>query len=546
MANKFKFNPNYSESNSLFRNGWAIDVTAQNTGGGPSEITGLYNGANIPNGGWVVYLTGTAFTATSDIELQDFVSSKGGDGSTLNSALTWINDQSDMIVVNRNYENIVTDGLVLNLDAGFTPSYPTTGNTWYDLSRESNNGTLTNGPTFNSNGWIDFDGVNDWCNIPNTNLVPGNVTSLTVGGIWKRNGDGANYETILHQSSNTSIGNSAYWFGYDLNNKVTATIGARQGVGWSAGQTNINADIGKWFYTVASWNGSTVSVWVNGILKVTYNLSTYTNPGTVTRLGASGDASGYLANGSIANIHINPNKAFTESEMLTNYYQAPIVTDGLVFAIDAGNLVSYENGSTTAYSLTGSNDGTLTNGVGFNSANGGTWEFDGVDDYITLPSSIATSLNGGEEASLNMWVKLNSNSNSVANTGIIQLSGYSNGNGNLYWYQNGYTYLDIFITTRYRVWINTVLDPRNWHMLTITTTPGTNGWKAYLNGILQYQTTGQSTVSVDSTIVGGLTLGENSSGRYTNGNIASCFIYDKALTADEVQQNFQAQSSRFI
>jgi len=546
MANKFKFNPNYSESNSLFRNGWAIDVTAQNTGGGPSEITGLYNGANIPNGGWVVYLTGTAFTATSDIELQDFVSSKGGDGSTLNSALTWINDQSDMIVVNRNYENIVTDGLVLNLDAGFTPSYPTTGNTWYDLSGDGNDGTLLNGPTFNSNGWIDFDGVNDWCNIPNTNLVPGNVTSLTVGGIWKRNGDGANYETILHQSSNTSIGNSAYWFGYDLNNKVTATIGARQGVGWSAGQTNINADIGKWFYTVASWNGSTVSVWVNGILKVTYNLSTYTNPGTVTRLGASGDASGYLANGSIANIHINPNKAFTESEMLTNYYQAPIVTDGLVFAIDAGNLVSYENGSTTAYSLTGSNDGTLTNGVGFNSANGGTWEFDGVDDYITLPSSIATSLNGGEEASLNMWVKLNSNSNSVANTGIIQLSGYSNGNGNLYWYQNGYTYLDIFITTRYRVWINTVLDPRNWHMLTITTTPGTNGWKAYLNGILQYQTTGQSTVSVDSTIVGGLTLGENSSGRYTNGNIASCFIYDKALTADEVQQNFQAQSSRFI
>ena len=546
MANKFKFNPNYSESNSLFRNGWAIDVTAQNTGGGPSEITGLYNGANIPNGGWVVYLTGTAFTATSDIELQDFVSSKGGDGSTLNSALTWINDQSDMIVVNRNYENIVTDGLVLNLDAGFTPSYPTTGNTWYDLSRESNNGTLTNGPTFNSNGWIDFDGVNDWCNIPNTNLVPGNVTSLTVGGIWKRNGDGANYETILHQSSNTSIGNSAYWFGYDLNNKVTATIGARQGVGWSAGRTTIDADIGKWFYTVASWNGSTVSVWVNGILEVTYNLSTYTNPGTVTRLGASGDASGYLANGSIANIHINPNKAFTESEMLTNYYQAPIVTDGLVFAIDAGNLVSYENGSTTTYSMTGSDTGSLTNGVGFDSDNGGTWEFDGTNDYITLPSSIATSLNGGEEASLNMWVKLNSNSNSVANTGIIQLSGYSNGNGNLYWYSNGYTYLDIFITTRYRVWINTVLDPRNWHMLTITTTPGTNGWKAYLNGILQYQTTGQSTVSVDSTIVGGLTLGENSSGRYTNGNIASCFIYDKALTADEVQQNFQAQSSRFI
>jgi hypothetical protein len=38
-------------------------------------------------------------------------------------------------------------------------------------------------------------------------------------------------------------------------------------------------------------------------------------------------------------------KALTPSEVLQNYYQAPIVTDGLVFAADAGNLVSYESGS---------------------------------------------------------------------------------------------------------------------------------------------------------------------------------------------------------
>jgi hypothetical protein len=56
---------------------------------------------------------------------------------------------------------IVTDGLVLALDAGSKRSYPGSGTTWYDLSGNGNNGTLTNGPTFNSDGYLNFDGTND-------------------------------------------------------------------------------------------------------------------------------------------------------------------------------------------------------------------------------------------------------------------------------------------------------------------------------------------------------------------------------------------------
>jgi hypothetical protein len=60
--------------------------------------------------------------------------------------------------------NIVTDGLVLYLDAANTKSYPTTGTTWSDLSGYRNNGTLTNGPTFSTlnGGGITFDGVDDY------------------------------------------------------------------------------------------------------------------------------------------------------------------------------------------------------------------------------------------------------------------------------------------------------------------------------------------------------------------------------------------------
>jgi hypothetical protein len=45
---------------------------------------------------------------------------------------------------------IVTDGLILALDAASPRSYPGTGTTWYDLSGQGNNGTLVNGPTFSS------------------------------------------------------------------------------------------------------------------------------------------------------------------------------------------------------------------------------------------------------------------------------------------------------------------------------------------------------------------------------------------------------------
>jgi hypothetical protein len=74
---------------------------------------------------------------------------------------------------------IVTDGLVLWLDAGNTPSYPGSGTAWTDLSGNKNNGTLTNGPTYNSGngGSIVFDGNNDFIE---TTYTPGNISSQTM------------------------------------------------------------------------------------------------------------------------------------------------------------------------------------------------------------------------------------------------------------------------------------------------------------------------------------------------------------------------------
>lgn len=80
---------------------------------------------------------------------------------------------------------IVTSGLVLNLDAGNSASYPGSGTTWSDLSGNGNNGTLVNSPTFNSgnSGYLSFDGVNDHVTFSYVQPAYGTSTSFT-WNVW--------------------------------------------------------------------------------------------------------------------------------------------------------------------------------------------------------------------------------------------------------------------------------------------------------------------------------------------------------------------------
>jgi hypothetical protein len=228
-----------------------------------------------------------------------------------------------------------------------------------------------------------------------------------------------------------------------------------------------------------------------------------------------------------------------------------VVIDGLILALDASVSRSYPGSGNTWFDLSGnSNDGTLTNSPVYDSANGGIFILDGTSEYIQFPTSVSASLNGISSASLSIWVRLNSGSNGAGNSGIIQLSGHTNSNGNLYYYTDasrvGGIWLDVFRTDRVFTgdWQPT-FSGTDWHNLTVTATAGTNGWKMYLNGILRFQTTGQSQISVSSSNFGGVRLGQNSNSRHIRGRFGSIQIYNRALTASEIQQNFIATRSRF-
>lgn len=115
---------------------------------------------------------------------------------------------------------IITDGLVLCLDAANPKSYPRTGNTWFDLSGYGNNGTLTNGPVYNSenNGSIVFDGVNDFTSV--NRPINSTFTEFTVE-LWFKSSVAGNSGTAYliwdHSAGypmwlGKSQGNQWYWF----------------------------------------------------------------------------------------------------------------------------------------------------------------------------------------------------------------------------------------------------------------------------------------------------------------------------------------------
>jgi hypothetical protein len=269
--------------------------------------------------------------------------------TTSGSGLNFIASNNYFILdPNNPLPNIVTTGSVLILDAKQISSYPTTGSTIYDLSGESNNGTLTNGPTFNTNGWFDFDGTDDEITVPDDSTLD-LTTDMSFEFLFKASSSQNNpFPRLIDKSS---------WLVHILQ---TPPFGIYQNVNTSVGlrQTGTTSNIiqaDTWTHVISNYDGQIGKIYINGNLVRTQDFGSElpcTVNGTTVTIGGDTGTSRQL-NGSIAKTKIY-NKALSESDVKQNYYGGPIVTDGLVFAVDPSNLVSYESGSTTTYSLTGS------------------------------------------------------------------------------------------------------------------------------------------------------------------------------------------------
>ena len=219
-----------------------------------------------------------------------------------------------------------------------------------------------------------------------------------------------------------------------------------------------------------------------------------------------------------------------------------IVEDGLVLALDAGNTKSYPGSGTTWTDLSGNgNNGTLTNGPTYSSSNGGSIVFDGSNDYVST-NYTATF----QDFTLCGFVKAD-NPNGKTWEDIIDSYDLDSSDWCRITLYQGKPSLEIDAnSSRSSVTSSTIATADQWYHI-VGVRSGTTGY-LYINGILNKQNSVTGNVisaDTDSQFFIGNISRPTSLSEGWNGNIAQVSIYNRALTASEIQQNFNATRSRF-
>ena len=129
MPNIVKYN--LSKSPNSIQSG-NFNIGVNNT---PTNTSEFYTGICPINGGYTIYINKASngpsiYAPKDDTQLIEITNNLGGNVTTEEEALVWLNSQSNMTVLNSNYPPIITSGVSLNLDASFVSSYPKTGTTW--------------------------------------------------------------------------------------------------------------------------------------------------------------------------------------------------------------------------------------------------------------------------------------------------------------------------------------------------------------------------------------------------------------------------------
>ena len=215
-------------------------------------------------------------------------------------------------------------------------------------------------------------------------------------------------------------------------------------------------------------------------------------------------------------------------------YNPAVVTDGLVFCVDAANKRSYPGTGTEMFDIAGVNYAWFYNGPTFDSANGGSIVLDGSNDEIICGNDASIQIT---EGSISAWFAANNGNSSYR--GIIAKQAA--------W--GLFVYDDELVTYSWGSPIGrrgTGIDvgDGSWNnaVMTFTETTGSpsNNTKIYLNGDLVLTTT-----IVHQTHSATLQLGEANAGQHLNGKIAQASVYNRVLTPDEIRQNYEATVGRY-
>ena len=451
---------------------------------------------------------------------------------------------------------IVTNGLIFYVDPSNSRSYSGFGNTIYNMVNSSIGGTFvgyTSNPIDNTfTRSIVFDGSSNYLNFPNA--VNDTLSSFTIETVVKVAATNKKQAIISTYGSNLGWGleildstgsNKFNFFGFTSAGVAT---GSQSGSGVLLNQT---------YHVMGVFNASrSMDVYINGILSGTLptSFSSITKSSSVNlRLGEDTDAQNVFFQGNLYFTKIY-NRALSASEILQNYNaikkkynpEENIITDGLVLNIDPSKNSSYPGTGNTIYDLSGfGNTGTLINSPSFSSLNGGQINMPGSSKYIDFGQNFNFT---SENFSISQWIYLDS-FDTINNAGQgpipffkgdFQQMGYysqilSDGGMVLFTNQDG--------ARQFSVTSAGILTTSAWYNLSCVRNG--SSIRIYVNGI-------------DKTSTVGTHINPNSSNQsfkinYYKGDylingqmrISQFLIYNRPLSATEIQQNFNAMRERY-
>jgi hypothetical protein len=355
---------------------------------GPTSSTGFYNGITPPTGGYTIYLnkeTGgpSIYTVTTEAQMVSLTNTIGSQSfTTSGQCLNWFATQTDKMIFNIDYPAVVTNGLVLNMDAAFVPSYPTSGTSWYSIGVSGNTGSLVNGPTY-SDGSIVFDGTNDVVSITPTPTI----TSAFTFNMWVNKTQSKDSAAIIAiQGTLWQIDNNAiYWW---------------SNVNFGPMSHSFSSTLNQWYNFCITQDNRTAKLYINSTLVRTTTMTDVSTTRGNNTIGGWGIGDRpWLGKISLTQIY---NRVLTDSEILQNYAAIgnryfPLQVQSLVVAGGGGGNNNRSGGggaggllSGTTTSLSLNTNYTITVGAG------GSYNTQGSNSVFNT----STSIGGGQSGTL--------------------------------------------------------------------------------------------------------------------------------------------------
>ena len=430
-------------------------------------------------------------------------------------------------------KGFTSNGLILRYELKDDNSYSGT-NTVTDLV-SSSNATLFNGPTFSANGYLNFDGVNDYLftnTSLNSKLSPVNTSTVISFFVWIYPTDNG---VIVNEQGSSTLDFS--WFDSQLE-IVSGSLKFRVWPG-SALTSTIPISFNKWYYLGLTYDGTTMKGWVNGQFAGSYNIARQTpyNNGSGKGLyyALASSASTNLGDGTNSKLKLGAfhvyNTALTQQQVLNNYNAQKsnyIYTENMSIWIDANDPQSYAGSGTTVTDMSGNNYTHSLAGATFTTLNGikcfdcttGTNRIVVDGTGPTLPTTGYTYI---------IWARLEAGNPSSFRTLIYTNSPkytpitIPNGTNTLGYWDSAFRSSGYGLTSSVGVWVQYAVVGDN------------SSQTFYIN-----DTQVGDTISFGS---GGRThwgLGNNDTSGQPWGYVANMMLYNTKLTQAQIKQNYDA------